>query len=350
MREDPPANPATNIDAPSMPDALETAAGTQSRLANAGIAAAAYLRGHRGLAIWLVLVAEGVVWTALSPEFLTLRNITDILRQGSLQGIVAVGGTFVLLTGEIDLTVGSLTSFAGIVAAGIMTRIDNTAVGMAAAIGIGLLSGLTVGLVTTRARVPSFIVTLAGLEILAALTLLFANGATIPIANGAFQWFGFGYIGPIPIPVYVMAAVYILGWVLLTQTTFGRRTYAVGGNRAAARYSGINIERHIVSVFALAGILTGIGAILIAGRLASASPLTGQGLELQVIAAIVVGGTSLFGGSGTLLGTLAGVLIIAVLQNGLTLVNISSFWQQFAIGMVILLAVIVDRSLKRAYT
>ncbi len=195
MREDPPANPATNIDAPSMPDALETAAGTQSRLANAGIAAAAYLRGHRGLAIWLVLVAEGVVWTALSPEFLTLRNITDILRQGSLQGIVAVGGTFVLLTGEIDLTVGSLTSFAGIVAAGIMTRIDNTAVGMAAAIGIGLLSGLTVGLVTTRARVPSFIVTLAGLEILAALTLLFANGATIPIANGAFQWFGFGYIG-----------------------------------------------------------------------------------------------------------------------------------------------------------
>ena len=348
MREDPTDSAAEGFTAGTGSEPLTAAVGERVSFATDGTPAAGFLRRNRGLAIWLVLLVEALVWTVSAPEFLSVRNITDILRQGSLQGIVAVGGTFVLLTGEIDLTVGSLTGFAGIVAAGIMTRVDNTALGITIAIGIGLLSGLAVGLMTTRARVPSFIVTLAGLEILAALTLLFANGATIPITNAAFQWFGIGYIGPVPIPVYVMIGVYVVGWLLLTQTTFGRRTYAVGGNRAAAQYSGINIQRHIVSVFALAGVITGIGAILIAGRLASASPLTGQGLELQVIAAIVVGGTSLFGGSGSLLGTLAGVLIIAVLQNGLTLINISSFWQQFAIGVVILVAVTVDRALKRA--
>ena len=306
------------------------------------------LGSNRGLAIWLVLLAEALVWTVLSPDFLTVRNLTNVMRQGSLQGIVAVGGTFVMLTGSIDLTVGSLTAFAGIVAAGVMTRVDNAALGISVAIGVSLLSGLLVGLIITRFRVPPFIVTLAGLQILAAMTLLFNNGGPIPIDNKAFEWWGIGYIGPIPVPVCVLCAVYIVGWLLLTQTKFGRRTYAVGGNPSAARYAGIAIDRHIVAVFVFAGLLTGIGAVLIAGRLSTASPLTGQGLELSVIAAIVVGGTSLFGGEGGLLGTLAGVLIIATLQNGLTLIGISSFWQQLAIGLVILLAVVIDRQVKQA--
>lgn len=315
------------------------------------LAKVAYVvRQNRGSAIWLVLLAECVIWTILSPHFLTVRNLTNVIRQGSFAGIVAVGGTFVMLTGSIDLTVGSLTAFAGIVAAGVMTRVDNAVLGIAVTIGIGLLSGLTVGVITTRFRVPSFIVTLAGLQILAALTLLFNNGGPIPLHNDLYEWWGVGSVGPIPVPVIVLAAVYAFGWVLLTQTKFGRRTYAVGGNPAAARYAGINVDRHIVSVFVLAGLLTGIGAVLIAGRLATASPLTGQGLELSVVAAIVVGGTSLFGGEGRITGTLAGVLIIAFLQNGLTLVRISSFWQQLAIGLVILLAVVIDRQLKTVST
>lgn len=303
---------------------------------------------NRGLTIWLVLLAELILWTVLSPQFLSVSNFTNVARQASFVGIVAVGGTFVMLTAGIDLTVGSLTGFAGIVAAGAMTQVDNAAVGIAAALAIGALVGLIVGVIITRFGTPPFIATLAGLQVLAALTLLFNNGGPIVVNNEAFGWWGTGYVGPIPVPVYVLAIVYVLGWLLLSQTKFGRRTYAIGANRSAARFAGIAIERHIVAVFVLAGLLTGVGAVLITGRLGTASPLTGQGLELSVIAAIVVGGTSLFGGEGGVVGTLAGVLIIAFLQNGLTLIAISSFFQQLAIGIVILLAVIIDQQVNRA--
>jgi ribose/xylose/arabinose/galactoside ABC-type transport system permease subunit len=303
-------------------------------------------RRYRGFAIWGVLLAELVVWTLLSPSFLSLSNFTNVARQSSLVGIVAVGGTMVIIVAGIDLSVGSLTALAGILAAGAMTRVDNAMVGICVAMAVGLLSGLFAGLVITRFKVPPFIVTLAMLQMWQALTLLFNNGGPIEIVNDPFQWLGTGYVGPIPFPVCVMAVVYLCGGFILTQTKFGRRAYAIGGNRAAAEYAGIAVDRNIIAVYIIAGFLTSIGAILVAGRLGTASPLTGQGLELDVIAAIVVGGASIFGGEGNLLGTLAGVLIIAFLRNGLTLVDVSSFWQQLVIGVVILLAVLIDRQIR----
>jgi ribose/xylose/arabinose/galactoside ABC-type transport system permease subunit len=303
-------------------------------------------RNVRDLAIWLVLLVEILMWTVLAPNFLSISNFTNIARQASLVGIVAVGATFVMLTAGIDLSVGSLTALAGILAAGVMTQVDNVAVGLVVALGTGLVSGIFAGFVVTRFRVPPFIVTLAMLQMWSATTLLFNNGGPIPIQNEAFQWFGTGYIGPLPVPVYVMAIAYIVGGIVLSSTKFGRRTYAVGANNAAAEYAGIAVNRHIWSVYIISGFLAGVGAILIAARLGTATPLAGQGLELDVIAATVIGGTSLFGGEGTLVGTLAGVLIIAFLRNGLTLVAVSSFWQQLVIGLVILLAVTVDRQLR----
>lgn len=303
-------------------------------------------RASRDLAIWLVLFVEMATWTLLSPDFLSISNFTNVARQASLVGIVAVGMTFVMLTAGIDLSVGSLTALAGILAAGVMTQVNSAFVGVAVALAVGVLSGVFAGLAITRFRVPPFIVTLAMLQMWSALTLLFNNGGPIPIYNDAFEWFGVGYIGPVPVPVVLMAVVYVVGGIVLGSTKFGRRTYAVGANLAAAEYAGIAVKRQIWSVYIISGFLTGIGAILIAGRLGTATPLAGQGLELDVIAATVIGGTSLFGGEGTLLGTLAGVLIIAFLRNGLTLIAVSQFWQQLVIGLVILLAVTIDRQLR----
>jgi ribose/xylose/arabinose/galactoside ABC-type transport system permease subunit len=303
-------------------------------------------RGSRDLAIWLILLVEILVWTLLSREFLSLNNFTNVARQASLVGIVAVGMTFVMITAGIDLSVGSLTALGGILAAGVMTQVNNPVLGVGIALGTGVASGVFAGLMITRFRVPPFIVTLAMLQMWSALTLLFNNGGPIPIYNAGFEWFGVGYIGPVPVPVVLMALVYIVGSIVLTSTKFGRRTYAVGANRAAAEYAGIAVDRQIRFVYIISGFLCGVGAVLIAGRLGTATPLAGQGLELDVIAATVIGGTSLFGGEGTLVGTLAGVLIIAFLRNGLTLIAVSQFWQQLVIGLVILLAVTVDRQLR----
>jgi ribose/xylose/arabinose/galactoside ABC-type transport system permease subunit len=275
-----------------------------------------------------------------------VSNFTNVARQASLVGIVAVGMTFVMLTAGIDLSVGSLTALGGILAAGVMTQVDNALLGIVIALGAGLGSGFFAGLMITRLKVPPFIATLAMLQMWLALTLLFNNGGPIPVDNPAFEWFGVGYIGPLPVPVVLMALVYFVGHVVLTSTKFGRRTYAVGANLDAAEYAGINVNRQIWSLYIISGFLAGVGAILITGRLGTATPLAGQDLALDVVAATVVGGTSLFGGEGTLVGTLAGVLIIAFLKNGLTLIAVSQFWQQLVIGLVILLAVIVDRQLR----
>jgi ribose/xylose/arabinose/galactoside ABC-type transport system permease subunit len=338
---------------PSGPDATDTGSDGGSSARGLVGTFAARLRGNatrrrrsRDLAIWLLLLVEILAWTLLSPEFFSITNFTNVARQASLVGIVAVGMTFVMITAGIDLSVGSLTALGAILAAGVMTQMNNALLGVGVALGTGIASGVFAGVMITRFRVPPFIVTLAMLQMWAALTLLFNNGGPIPIKNDAFEWFGVGYIGPVPVPAVLMITVYAVGGLVLTSTKFGRRTYAVGANVAAAEYAGIAVNRQIRSVYIISGFLTGIGAILISGRLGTATPLAGQGLELDVIAATVIGGTSLFGGEGTLVGTLAGVLIIAFLRNGLTLIAVSQFWQQLVIGLVILLAVTVDRQLR----
>lgn len=290
-----------------------------------------------------VLLLEMAILTFLSPAFLTEANLLNVARQAAPIGIIAVGLTFVILTAGIDLSVGSLVAFAGIIAAGAMERVDSGLFGVMVAILVGLGSGLFAGFVIAKLRVPPFIVTLAMLAMLQGATLLYRNGAPVVIDNELFREFGSGYVGPVPIPVILLVGTYLVGHWVLSSTKFGRHVYAIGGNETAARFAGIRVDRYIVGVYVISGLLASLGAVTLAGRLGTATPLTGQGLELEVIAAVIVGGTSLYGGVGTLWGTFAGVLIIAFLSNGLTLMDVSGFWQQFATGAVVLVAVLVDR-------
>lgn len=296
----------------------------------------------RDYALVAVLIAEILLWTALSPDFLSQHNLINIARAASAIGVVAVGMTFVILTAGIDLSVGSLVSLSGILSASALGRVDNLFFGVAVALGMGLLSGLISGVLVAWLRVPPFIATLGLLNVWAACAELWNNGGPVSVPNAAIIQFGSGYLGPLPIPVIVLAVTFVGGYWLLAQTQFGRHVYAIGGNQRAARMSGIRVERVLISVYLLSGLLAGLGALMYDGRLAIASPLTGTGLELQVIAGVIVGGCSLFGGKGSLRDTFLGVLILATLQNGLTLVGVSGYWQTFATGIALLTAVVLS--------
>jgi ribose/xylose/arabinose/galactoside ABC-type transport system permease subunit len=286
-----------------------------------------------------VLLSEVVLWSFLSPVFLTPTNFISIARAAAAVGVLAVGQTFVILTAGIDLSVGSLVSLAGMMMATTLDYTNGALIGITVTLGFCALSGLFAGTLIARLRIPAFITTLALLNVYIALSQLWNNGAPLPVRDPFIVFIGSGYIGPIPVPVLIMALTFLLGAWVLSQTTFGRHVYAIGGNVAAARLAGIRVSRTLITVYVLSAVLAGIAAIMYDGRLATASPLTGVGLELKVVAAVIVGGTSLFGGRGRLWDTFLGVMILTVLTNGLTLVGISGFWQTFATGCALLLAV-----------
>lgn len=295
---------------------------------------------YRDYTLVAVLLAEVVFWSIVSPVFLTEMNLLNIMRAAAAIGVMAVGMTFVVLTAGIDLSVGSAVSFVGIVTAWVLGAFNNIVVAFVVALGVGALVGLFNGFFIAKLNVPPFIVTLALLNVLIACAQLWNNGGPLPVSNPQIQLFGSGYFGPVPIPVVVCIATFIVGWWLLSQTRFGRHVYAVGDDPRTARLSGIRVERILISVYLISGTMVGLATLMYLGRLGTASPLTGVGLELQVIAAVIVGGCSLFGGYGNLRDTLVGVLILAVLANGLTLVGVSGFWQTLATGLALLLAVL----------
>ncbi|XVQ11534.1 ABC transporter permease [Spirillospora sp. CA-255316] len=301
-------------------------------------------RGHRyrDYALVAVFAAEVLFWTLQSPAFLTLNNLLNIARQASTIGIMAVGMTFVILIAGIDLSVGSLVSFTGMLIASTLIGTDSLIFALVAALGFGAVSGLFSGYLVSRLRVPAFIATLSLMQIYLAGAQLWNDGGPLSVTNSAVLMLGSGYIGPVPVPVVIFAAILLSGHWVLSQSIFGRHVYAIGGNPEAARLAGIPVRRVTLTVYALSGALAGLAALLFVGRLATASPLTGTGLELQVIAAVIVGGCSLFGGKGNLRDTLLGVLVLTMLQNGLTLVGVSGFWQNFATGVAVLLAVLLS--------
>jgi ribose/xylose/arabinose/galactoside ABC-type transport system permease subunit len=297
---------------------------------------------YRDFALIGVFLLEALWWTAASPAFLTFNNILNIARQASTVGVMAVGMTFVILIAGIDLSVGALVSFAGILAASALGYVDNLLVGLVVALGFGALSGLFNGALVSRLRIPAFITTLGLMQVYTASAQLWNNGGPVPVSNSEILMLGSGYVGPVPIPVIVFAVTLVVGHWILSQTRFGRHIYAIGGNQEAASLAGIPVRRIMITVYVLSGVLSGLAALLFDGRLATASPLTGTGLEMQVIAAVIVGGCSLFGGKGNLRDTLLGVLILTMLQNGLTLVGVSGFWQTFATGVAVLVAVLLS--------
>jgi len=303
--------------------------------------------------IALVLLCIGI--GLLSDKFFTVDNGWNVMRQISVNICISVGMTLVVLTGGIDLSVGSVLAIGGAIAAGLLKfgieiPSGNLYIGftlLGAILGglvIGSLLGLFNGWTITKFKVPPFVATLAMLTIARGFTMLYTKGFPISNLGDSFAYIGTGWFIGIPVPVWISAIVVVVAIIITQKTALGRYIYAIGGNEHASKLSGINISKVKIIVYGIAGMLAAIGGIIVTSRLDSAQPNAGMSYELDAIAAVVIGGTSLSGGRGTIMGTVLGALIIGVLNNGLVLLNVSPFWQQVVKGGVILLAVIIDKA------
>ncbi|HAS8153057.1 ribose ABC transporter permease [Vibrio vulnificus] len=291
-----------------------------------------------------------VVVSFLNPNFFTVDNILNILRQTSVNAIIAVGMTLVILTAGIDLSVGSVLALCGAFAASLVSMEVPVLIAVPTALLAGAALGAISGVIIAKGKVQAFIATLVTMTLLRGVTMVYTDGR--PISTGftdtadAFAWFGTGYALGIPVPVWLMVIVFAAAWYLLNHTRFGRYVYALGGNESATRLSGINVDKVKIGVYAICGLLAALAGIIVTSRLSSAQPTAGMGYELDAIAAVVLGGTSLMGGKGRIMGTLIGALIIGFLNNALNLLDVSSYYQMIAKAAVILLAVMVDNKNK----
>ena len=302
----------------------------------------------------IALLIMCIVLSLLSDKFMTVDNAWNVMRQISVNITISVGMTLVILTAGIDLSVGSILALCGAITAGLLkngiempdfnlfigfTLLGAILVGVIAGAGLGFFNGWAI----TRFNVPPFVATLAMLTIARGLTMLWTGGFPITGLGENFAFIGTGWFLGIPMPVWISAVIVLIAVIITNKTKLGRYIYAVGGNESASRLSGINIKKVKIIVYSIAGVLAAVGGIMVTSRLDSAQPNAGLSYELDSIAAVVIGGTSLSGGRGSVLGTVQGALIIGVLNNGLVLLNVSPFWQQVIKGLVILLAVILDK-------
>lgn len=296
--------------------------------------------------IGLVLVSA--VMSLLSPVFLTSMNVLSVVRQVAVIGLLAIGETLVVLTGEIDLSVGSVLALSGVVAA----MAQKAGVGLLPSILLALLAGAAMGafmgIIVAKGKVPSFVVTLGMMGVARGIGLVLTNGFPISGFAEAYKWIGAGEVVGVPIPMILLLILTVVVALILRHTPFGRNLYALGGSRKAAFYSGIDVDWELIKVFALSGLFAGLGGIVLTARLDAAETVAGLGYELSAIAAVVIGGASLSGGTGTVYGTLLGTLFIGVIANGLTLLAVSSYWQQIVQGAIIVLAVLLDQLRKRS--
>ena len=295
---------------------------------------------------WITLLVLIAVVSFLNPNFFTTDNILNILRQTSINAIIAMGMTFVIITAGIDLSVGSVLALCSAIAASLIALEVPVLVALPTSLLAGAILGALNGLIIAKAKVQAFIATLVMMTLLRGVTMVYTDGR--PISPGftpeadVLAWFGTGYFIGVPVPVWLMFLVFILAWYLLNHTRLGRYVYAIGGNEAASRLSGINVDRVKIIVYSFCGFLAALAGIILTARLGSAQPSAGVGYELDAIAAVVLGGTSLLGGKGRIFGTLIGALIIGFLNNALNLLDVTSYYQLIVKAVVILLAVMVD--------
>ena len=298
---------------------------------------------YRAVVILLLMVA---VASLLAPNFLTVTNLFNVIRQVSIVAIIGCGMTFVILTGGIDLSVGAVVGLAGAVCAGVMIATESVFLGVLAALGVGIFCGILSGFFVAKCGIPPFIATLGLMTLFRGLVMIYTGGAPISARVDSFNVIGRGSFLGVPIPIIILALIYIIAYFILQQTQYGRNVYALGGNKEATRLSGISTVKTEWVVYIISGFLSAIAAVVLTARLGSAQALGGSGYELDAIAAVILGGTSLNGGSGFVLPTVAGALIIGIIDNTLTLLNVNPHMTVVVKGAVILLAVLVDKKVK----
>ena len=294
----------------------------------------------------LILLVICVFATILSPSFLSVTNLFNVFKQITVAGIVGCGMTFVILTGGIDLSVGSILGLSGVLASGVLASTGNTAVAIAVSLTVGIACGAVNGFFVSVCGIPPFISTLGMMTLLRGVILVYTKGSPIPIKSDAYKFFGKGSIAGIPVPVIILIIVFLLAHYILTQTSYGRSVYAVGGNREAARLSGIRVKTSEFLVYTLNGLMCGMAGLILTARLGSAQSTSGTGIEMDAIAAVILGGTSLSGGVGFVLPTVVGAMIMGIIDNILTLMNVNPHATNIVKGAVILIAVLVDKKVK----
>jgi ribose transport system permease protein len=304
----------------------------------------AHARQFGTLLVFVVLCA---ILTVLTPHFLTVSNLLNVAQQTAINAVIAVGLTYVIISAGIDLSVGSIVAFSGVVMAGALQSGWPVPLAVLAGLGVGSACGVVNGLLVAFGRLPPFIATLGMMSVARGLGLLVTDGRPISGFDETFRWLATGELFGLPVPVIVMLAVYAIAHFVLRRTKFGRYVFAIGGNEEASLLSGVPVAAYKIAVYGVSGLLAALGAVLLTARLNSAQPIAGINYELDAIAATVIGGTSLMGGQGSVVGTLIGALIMGVLRNGLNLLGVSSFFQQVVIGSVIIAAVLLDTVFKR---
>lgn len=282
----------------------------------------------------LVLLLACVIISIIKPVFLTTMNLTNVFRQVSMIGIIAVGMTFVILSAQLDLSVGSIVALIGTLASGLQVRNDiSTGLAVVLTLILAIVIGLFSGIIITKMKVHSFIVTLGMLSVVRGFMLLYTRGRKIDILIPSFEYIGAGMIGPVPVPVIIYLTVIVIAAFTLLKTRFGRHVYAVGGNAEATRLSGISVDNLKIIVMSLSSFSAGLSGIILSARISAADPLMAEGWELNAIAAVIIGGTSLFGGQGGVGKTVIGTLFLGVLTTGLNLMGVSPYYQMLLIGI-----------------
>jgi ribose/xylose/arabinose/galactoside ABC-type transport system permease subunit len=302
-----------------------------------------FIKTLRQYGIFVVFIIISLVLSFISPQFLTVSNWTIIITQVSINALLAFGVTFVIITGGIDLSLGSMVAVTGVTAA-MLAHPDTFPVILPVFIGllVGLLMGAFNGFIITKSKIAPFIVTLGTMTIGRGLALILSKGRPVSNLSDSFNFIGSGNLLGIPFPIIVLIIIFIICSIILKKTILGRYIYAVGGNEQAARASGISINQVKMAVYSISGLLAGLAGILLTSRITTGQPNAGAGFELDAIAAAVIGGTSTSGGTGTMTGTLIGVLLIGVINNGLDLLNVTSYYQQVVMGIIIIGAVVLD--------
>ncbi|NDL67431.1 ABC transporter permease [Clostridiales bacterium F-3ap] len=295
-----------------------------------------------------ILVVIFTLSSIFTRGFATQANLTNVLRQITVVTILALGATFIIILGHINVAYGSMIALIGVISTAIMVATGNVFVAVMGAVGLGLVIGAINGYVITKFHIPAFIMTLAVTTVARGSVLLFTNGVPVTGMGKSYTFIGQGYIGIMPVSVLILLVLFVLSWVMLNKTRFGRHVYAVGGNEQAAIASGIKSKNVVRKAFLFDGFTAAIAGVVLMSRMNSGQPAAGVAYEFDAITAVVVGGTSLAGGSGTVVGTIIGAVIVGIINNVQNLANVNTYWQQIVKGLIILTAVIIDKMTKQA--